>query len=92
MHDIAAASHRRAKRKNILVRILEALHASRRLEAHRMLRRYSHLIARPETSGIVPAPRQEEDHRNVHGHNSVIHLSGRARRHAATRSISDQHA
>src|SRR4051795_486285 len=71
MSDIRAASRPRVKRKNIFVRILEALHVSRRLEAQHVLRRYGHLIDRHHSIvavGIVPdASHMEESHRNAHG-------------------------
>ena len=96
MRDIGAASRPRVKRSNIFVRILEALHASRRLEAQHVLRRYDHLIKRyPSIAavGIVPdASHTEEGHRNAHGNNSPIRADNRIRRSAATRSGRDQFA
>ena len=44
-----AAAHpvfgRRTRQKSLLVRIIEALHVSRRIEARRLVRRHRHLIA-----------------------------------------------
>jgi hypothetical protein len=44
-----AAAHpvfgRRTRQKSLFVRIIEALHISRRIEARRLLRRHRHLIA-----------------------------------------------
>ena len=58
------ASSRPIRRKGFFARLVEALHASRRLEARRLIRRYRHLIA--EDSGIgrrsslsIPAPQKK---------------------------------
>lgn len=96
MRDIEAASRQRVKRKNIFVRILEALHASRRLEARRVLRRYDHLIERHQpidAVSIVPdASHTEEGHRNAHGNKSSIRADDRTGRNAAGHSARDQYA
>jgi len=82
------------KRKNILVRILEAFHASRRRETRRVLRRYDHLIERHSpiaTPSIVPDPRHtEESCRNAHGDESPIRADDRARRNAVGHSARNQ--
>jgi hypothetical protein len=41
---IENASHRRINRGSLFARIVDALHASRRIEANRVLRRYQYLI------------------------------------------------
>jgi hypothetical protein len=96
MRDIEAASRQRMKRKNIFVRILDALHASRRREARRALRRYDHLIERHSriaTPSIVPDFQQtEESDRNAHGNKSSIRADDRVRRNAAGHSAQDQFA
>jgi hypothetical protein len=96
MRDIEVASRPQVKRKNIFVRILEALHASRRIEAQRVLCRYDHLIerhSRAATPSIVPDSRQtEESRRNAHGNNSSIRTDDRTRRNAANSSTQDQFA
>jgi hypothetical protein len=96
MNDIEAASRQRVKRNNIFVRILEALHASRRLEAQRVLRRYDHLIERYQSIAavsIVPdASFTEESHRNAHGNKPSLRADDRTRRNAASRSARDQYA
>ena len=96
MRDIEAASRQRTMRKNIFVRILEALHASRRREARRVLRRYDHLIERHQSIaavGIVPDASQiEEGHRNAHGNKSSIRAGDRSHRNAAGHSARDQFA
>jgi hypothetical protein len=96
MRDILAATHQRLKRKNIFVHILEALHASRRLEARRVLRRYDHLIDRRQPTAVVSivpdASHTEESHRNAHGNKSSIRAGDRTRRNAGSRSVRDQFA
>jgi hypothetical protein len=42
---IASASSRPTRRRGLLVRIVEALGESRRLEARRVIHRYRHLVA-----------------------------------------------
>jgi hypothetical protein len=96
MRDIQVASRPQMKRKNIFVSILEALHASRRIEARRVLRRYDHLIerqSRAATPSIVPDSQQtEESRRNAYGNNSSIRAGDRTRRNAASSSTQDQFA
>jgi hypothetical protein len=90
MRDIEAASRLRVKRRNIFVRILEALHASRRLEVQHVLRRYEHLIERHQSIaavGIVPdGSRAEEGHRNAHGSNSSSLADDRTHRNPSPRN------
>lgn len=45
-----AISRKASTRKSLLLRLLAALHHSRRLQARRVLAQYRHLIARPETA------------------------------------------
>jgi hypothetical protein len=95
MRDIQVASRPQMKRKNIFVRILEALHASRRIEARRVLRRYDHLIerqSRAATPSIVPDSQTEESRRSAYGNNSSIRAGDRTRRNAASSSTQDQFA
>lgn len=96
MRDIRAASRPRVKRKNFFVRILEALHASRRLEARRVLRRYDHLIERHQpiaAVSIVPdASHTEEGHRSANESNPSIRADDRFRRNAAGHSAQNQFA
>jgi len=96
MRVIEVASRQQVKRKNIFVRVLEALHASRRLEAQRVLRRYDHLVERRQSIAavsIVPdASHTEESHRNAHGNKSSIRTDDRSRRNAAGHSAQDQFA
>jgi hypothetical protein len=44
-----AIPRKASTRKSLLLRLLAALHHSRRLQARRVLAQYRHLIARPET-------------------------------------------
>ena len=96
MRDIEAASRRRVKRKNIFVRILEALHASRRREARRVLRRYDHLIerhSRAATPSIVPdTSHTEEGLQNAHGNKSSLRADNRTHRSASSGSARGQYA
>jgi hypothetical protein len=79
----------RTKHKGFFVRLLEALHRSRRRDAIRVLRRYRHLIAgqaqiRPARH--VPESRQteqtEKSSRNAHGNNALACAIRRARQNA----------
>jgi hypothetical protein len=45
-----AIPRRASTRKSLLLRLLAALHHSRRLQARRVLAQYRHLIARSETA------------------------------------------
>src|SRR3954468_12059552 len=62
-YSVEVESRQRTKRKGFFIRLLEALHRSRRREAIRVLRRYRHLVAgqaqiRPVKH--VPKSRQTE--------------------------------
>jgi hypothetical protein len=96
MRDIEAASRQRVKRKNIFIRILAALHASRRREVRRVLRRYDHLIdrhSRNATPSIMPDSQQaEESCRNAYGNKSPVRADDWSRRNAAGHSARDQYA
>jgi hypothetical protein len=96
MRDIEAASRQRVKRNNIFVRIFEAIHTSRRLEAQRVLRRYDHLIERHQSIAavsIVPdASHTEESHRNAHGNKSSIRANDGIHGNATGHSAQDQFA
>jgi hypothetical protein len=71
----------RTKRKSIFLRILEALHASRRREAKRVVRRYRHLMAQPSqvrTIASAPVPQSpEESSRNANGNKPPVHTDRR---------------
>jgi hypothetical protein len=64
-------------RKGFFVRLLEALHRSRRREATRVLRRYRHLMAgQAQVRPPKPAPESrhtEKSSRNAHGNNAPAH-------------------
>jgi len=53
-HSLEAETNQPAKRKSILLRILDALHASRRREAIRGFRRYRYLMASEPAIAAVP--------------------------------------
>jgi len=61
----------RVRRRGFFVRILEALHRSRRREAIRVLRRYRHLTAgraQVRPAKLAPeSPHIEKSSRNAHG-------------------------
>ena len=66
----------RTRRKGFFVRILDALHRSRRRDAIRMLRRYRHLNAgQAQIRPAKPAPESrqtEKSTRNAHGNNTPV--------------------
>ena len=68
------------------LRMLEALHRSRRRDAIRVLRRYRHLIAgQAQVRPAQPAPESrqtEKSSRNVHGNNTSLRAERKARRDA----------
>jgi hypothetical protein len=86
----------RTNRKNIFLRILVALHASRRREARRVLRHYSHLIeqySRTATASIAPDSKHtEESPRNAHANTSPNRSDDGTRRNAAGHAAQDQFA
>jgi hypothetical protein len=85
--SVEARFNRRTKRKNIFLRILTALHVSRRREARRVLRHYSHLIeqcSRAATLSITADSSQpEESSRNAHGNKAPLRADDRTRRTAS---------
>jgi hypothetical protein len=85
--SVEARFNRRAKRKNIFLRILAALHVSRRRESRRVIRHYSHLIekySRAATSSIAAEPSHpEESNRNAHGNKASLRADDRTRRIAS---------
>ncbi|MEO8321121.1 MAG: hypothetical protein ABJA75_17535 [Bradyrhizobium sp.] len=85
--SVEARFNRRTKRKNIFLRILAALHVSRRREARRVIFHYSHLIerySRVATPGIAAEPSPpEESSRNAHGNKAPICADDRTRRIAS---------
>ncbi|MET0169346.1 MAG: hypothetical protein ABW191_03065 [Aliihoeflea sp.] len=74
------------KRKSIFLRILEALHRSRRRDAIRVLRRYRHLNAgQAQVRPANTAPefqKTEESSRNAHGNDTLARAIRRARQNA----------
>lgn len=82
-----AGSSRRTTRKNIFLRILAALHVSRRREARRVIRHHSHLIdqySRVTTSSIAAESLPpEESSRNAHGNEITIRADDRKPRIAS---------
>jgi len=85
-HSVEGEPRPRTKRKGFFVRLLEALHRSRRRDAIRVLRRYRHLIAghaQVRPARHVPEPRQtEKSSRNAHENNALVSAIRRARRNA----------
>jgi len=91
--SVEAKSNRRTKRKNIFLRILAALHVSRRREARRVIRHHSHLIDQYSTAAppsiAADSFHPEESSQNAHGNKITIRADGRTRR-AANPSFWDQ--
>ena len=85
-HFIEVGLKQRAKRKNSFLRILEALHRSRRRDVIRVLRRYRHLSAgKAQVRPAKPAPASqkiEESSRNAHGNDTLVRAIRRARQNA----------
>jgi hypothetical protein len=81
-HFVEVGPKQRSKRKNIFLRILEALHRSRRRDAIRVLRRYRRLNAgQAQLRPANPAPdsqKTEESSRN----DTLVHAIHRARQNA----------
>lgn len=79
----------RVRREGFFVRILEALHRSRRREAIRVLRRHRHLMAgQGAGSPAKPAPESphtEKSSRNAHGNNTPTRADHRTGENAKTR-------
>jgi hypothetical protein len=88
-YTVEAEAKLRAKRKNIFVHFLEALHRSRRREAIRVLRRYRHLNpgqAQLRPANPAPEARQsEKSSRNANGNTTSTRADRRARQDAGTR-------
>jgi hypothetical protein len=84
-HSIEVEPRLRTKRKGFFIRLLEALHRSRRREAIRVLRRYRHLIAgQAQIRPAIHVPEQiEESSRNAHGNNALACAIRRARQNAS---------
>jgi hypothetical protein len=93
--SVEARFNRRAKRKNIFLRIFAALHVSRRREARRVIRHYSHLVekysnvATPSIAAESLHP--EESSQNAHGNKITVRTGDRTRR-IANPSFWDQPA
>jgi hypothetical protein len=76
----------RTKRKGFFMRLLEALHRSRRREAIRVLQRYRHLMAgQAQIRPVIHVPKfeqTEKSSRNAHGNNALACAIRRARQNA----------
>ena len=73
-HFVEVGPSQRVKRKGLFVRILEALHRSRRLDAIHVIRRCRYLIARQaQVRPAIPALefQKEESSRNAHENNTL---------------------
>ncbi|MBX9647507.1 MAG: hypothetical protein K2X57_10675 [Xanthobacteraceae bacterium] len=85
--SVEASSSRQTKRKNIFLRILAALHVSRRREARRVIRHHSHLIdkySRVATSSVAADSLPPgESSRNAHGNKAPLRADDRTRRIAS---------
>ena len=91
MHSFSPESEPRprVRRKGFFVRILEALHRSRRREAIRVLRRYRHLTAgRAQVRPAKPAPESphiEKSSRNAHGNTTPTRADRRTSENTGAR-------
>ena len=77
-----AEPSRRPKRQSIFQRILNALHASRRREAKRVLRRYRHLFAQhPQVRAFTAESfsQPSEESQNAHGNTTSLRVEHRTR-------------
>jgi hypothetical protein len=74
------------KGRGLFMRLLEALHRSRRRNAIRVLRRYHHLIAGQDPvrpASYLPQFRPtEKSSRNAHGNSTLVGAIRQARRNA----------
>jgi hypothetical protein len=88
-HSVEVESRPRTKRNGFFIRLLEALHRSRRREAIRVLRRYRHLIAgqaQVRPAKPVPKSRQTEaSNRNAHGKTALASAIRQARQNAGNK-------
>ena len=88
-HSIEVEPRLRTKRKGFFIRLLEALHRSRRREAIRVLRRYRHLIAgQAQVRPVKPVPKSlqtEKGSRNAHGNNALVSAIRQARQNAGNK-------
>jgi hypothetical protein len=79
----------RTKRKGFFIRLLEALHRSRRREVIRVLRRYRHLIAgQAQVRPAKPVPKSlqiEKSSRNAHGNNALASAIRQARQNSGNK-------
>jgi hypothetical protein len=74
-----AAFGRRTRRKSLFVRIVEALHVSRRIEARRLLRRYRHLVAGDfpvQSNNVSPASDNAAESRENADRNNASDRTG----------------
>jgi len=82
--SVEARFDRRAKRKNFFLRIFAALHVSRRREARRVIRHYSHLVENYSGGAIsniaADSLHPEESSQNAHGNKITIRADDRTRR------------
>jgi hypothetical protein len=88
-HSVEGEPGPRTKRKGFFVRLLEALHRSRRREAIRVLRRYRHLIAeQAQVRPAQPMPKSrqtEKSSRNAHGNDALVSAIRQARQNAGNK-------
>jgi hypothetical protein len=77
---IEKISSRRSGRRSLFKHIVEALHASRRLEARHLLRRYRHLIAedfQSQPACVSPKFISEESIANANRNQTRVHSDRR---------------
>jgi hypothetical protein len=88
-HSIEVEPRLRTKRKGFFIRLLEAIHRSRRREAIRVLRRYRHLIAgQAQVRPAKPVPKSvpaEKSSRNAHGNDALVSAIRQARQIAGNK-------
>jgi hypothetical protein len=88
-HSVEVEPRLRTKRKGFFIRLLEALHRSRRREAIRVLRRYRHLIAgQAQVRPAKPVPKSaptEKSSRNAHGNSALVSAIRQARQNAGNK-------
>jgi hypothetical protein len=74
-----SATRRRTGRKSLFVRIIEALHYSRELDATRLHRRHRHLLAshsQAKPAIAVTNFNQEEGNKDAHRDNPSVRATG----------------
>ena len=88
-HSVEVEPRLRTKRKGFFIRLLEAMHRSRRREAIRVLRRYRHLIAgQAQVRPVKPIPKSrqtEKSSRNAHGNDALVSAIRQVRQNAGNK-------